>query len=224
MARYQVSVIEAPADWEATGPDDVPPSPATPIEAIEQFDELFPAVRCAIEHNQKDARERAGRWAVVVEPGTPGRIWRDERICTPLTYKVTTIWWPEGWEPNSPSDVPNCVWKAEGQTDRDKLTYQEAVTTVRALNEQNMNHATTLWHVVIAVENEPLSQTVFCDPSGTETTVEVRRLHVVRPEEGGGRGDCSHCPAHAMECAKEDWVALEQDISETHTRPSVSES
>jgi hypothetical protein len=89
---------------------------------------------------------------------------------------------------------------------------------VRALNQQSMNHAATLWYVVLAVENEPISRTVSYDPAGTETTVEVCRLHVVRPEEGGGRGDCSHCPAHSMECAKEDWIAVEQSAKQTRTR------
>ena len=44
-----------------------------------------------------------------------------------------------------------------------------------------------MWYVVIAVENEPVLQTVPHDASGTETTVAVRRLHVVRPEEGAAR-------------------------------------
>jgi hypothetical protein len=71
--------------------------------------------------------------------------------------------------------------------------------------------------VIVAVESEPVSQSVSFDPAGTETSVEVRRLHVVRPESGG-RGDCSHCPAHSFSCAREDWISLEQAESKKETR------
>jgi hypothetical protein len=221
MPRYQVSIIERPADWEPQCPDDVPPEPGAPLKVLEEFEDAFQAVRRVIEQNQTGD---PGEWAVAVEPGCPGKTWRNARLCTPLSYKVTTIWWPEGWEPGSPLDVPNCVWRAQGETDRERLTYQQAVTMARALNQQSMNHAAAMWYVVIAVENEPVSQTVSYDPAGTETTVEVRRLHVVRPEEeGGGRGDCSHCPAHAMECARDDWVALEQQTQAIRTRSLAPE-
>ena len=71
-----------------------------------------------MEHNESDDARHRGRWAVVVEPGSTGRVWPAARLCTPLTYKVTAIWWPDGWEPDSPLDVPNCVWQAEGQRRR----------------------------------------------------------------------------------------------------------
>ena len=89
---------------------------------------------------------------------------------------------------------------------------------MRGLNEQALGQAGPMWYVVIAVENEPVSQTVSFDPSGTETTVEVRRIHVVRPDAGGGKGDCSHCPARSFDCAKEDWATLEQTVTTSHTR------
>jgi hypothetical protein len=76
-----------------------------------------------------------------------------------------------------------------------------------------------MWYVLVAVENEPVSQTVAHDSSGTETTVAVRRLHVVRPEHGG-KGDCSHCPAHSFDCAKKEWSSLEQTATETRPCPS----
>jgi hypothetical protein len=75
-----------------------------------------------------------------------------------------------------------------------------------------------MMYAIMALENEPLSRSVSYDPSGTETTVQVRRLHLVRPEEGGA-GDCSHCPARAFDCAKADWGDLQQTLQSTALRP-----
>lgn len=218
MARYQVSIVEAAGPWQPASLDDVPPSPGKPSAVLAETDDLFDAVRQAIDHNRQAQQEGSGRWAVVVEPGSLGRTWPGARLCTPLTYKVTAIWWPTGWEPGGPTDVPNCVWKAQGEPGKEALTYRKAVALVRSLNRQSIDHAGTMWYVVLAVENEPVSQTVSYDPSGSETTVEVRRLHVIRPEKGGGKGDCSHCPAHAFDCAKAEWNTLEQTVTTTSTR------
>ena len=95
------------------------------------------------------------------------------------------------------------------------------MATVQGLNRQAMNQPAAMWYVMLAVENEPVSQTVSYDPGGTETTVEVRRLHVVRPDEGGGRGDCSYCPAHELPCASESWTSLEQTDTTTRTRSAL---
>ena len=217
MGKYQVSLIECPQDWEPGGPDDVPPQPGPLLETLAEKEELFPAVREAIQHNQKAQEEKTGRWAVVVEPGSLGRTWRGARLCTPVSYKVTAIWWPQGWEPQSPLDVPNCVWKAQGEIGREHLSYRRALATVRSLNRQCMTAATSMWYVLMAVENEPVSHTISYDPAGAETTVEVRKLHVVRPEPAG-HGDCSHCPAHAFECAREDWASLQETITSSQTR------
>jgi hypothetical protein len=224
MPSYQVSIIERSLAWMPKTPDDVPAEPSMPLEVLGESDDLFAAVRQAIQYNEKALEDSLPRWAVVVEPGTVGRKWRSARLCTPLCYKVTSIWWPVGWEPNSPLDVPNCVWKSQGDVDDQRLTYPQALATVRGLNQQGMDHANTLWYVIVAVENEPVSQTVSYDAAGMETTVEVRRLHVVRPEKGGGRGDCSHCPAHSLRCAQEDWISLEQSVSSTTTRTLSSGS
>lgn len=218
MPSYQVSIIDCPAAWEPVALDDVPAESSRPLEVLVSSDDLFSAVRQAIEFNEKTQQGDRSRWAVVVEPGTVGRKWRNARLCTPLSYKVASIWWPCGWEPDSPLDVPNCVWKSQGDVEDQRLTYPQALATVRGLNSQGMAYANTLWYVIIAVENEPVSQAVAYDAAGTETTVEVRRLHVVRPKEGGGRGDCSHCPAHSFRCAQEDWITLEQDLRDTRTR------
>jgi len=217
MARYQVALIARPDGWTPATPDDVPAQPAALLEAVAEEDGLFAAVRRAIEHNQQAERAGGDRWAVVVEPGVLGRTWRSARLCTPLSYKVTAIWWPDGWEPSTPFDVPNCVWRAQGDIEREQMTYRRALATVRSLNRQALDKAGPLWYVVVAVENEPVSKTVSYDPAGTETSVEVRRLHVVRCEQGS-RGDCSHCPAHAFNCAEEDLPYPEQTTTATQVR------
>ncbi len=217
MAKYQVSIIEFPPQWEPQRADDVPAQPGTPLEVLATEEEIFDAVKKAIDFNETARREKSPRWAVVVEPGCLGQTWAGARLCTPLVYKVTAIWWPAGWEPQSPLDVPNCVWKAQGESDHEEMDYPQALATVRALNRQSLDQAGTMWYVVIAVENEPISRSVSYDPSGTETTVAIRRLHVVRSEEGG-KGDCSLCPASSFDCAKEDWVELEQLMTDRHSR------
>jgi hypothetical protein len=224
MARYQVSIITRPEPWQPASPDDVPPAPGERIEGLAEAEELFGAVRQAIEHNLAPERQQDRRWAVVVEPGSPGQTWPTARLCTPLAYQVAAVWWPAGWEPHSPLDVPNCAAMAQDKAGREPMTCRRALATMRGLNRQSMDCAGTTWYVVIAVENEPISQTVSCDPSGVETTVEVRRLHVVRPEQGGGRGDCSHCPARSLDCARQEGIAVEQTVTDARTRPLGAQS
>jgi hypothetical protein len=212
MARYEVLLIDRPEGWVPQSPDDVPPEPGPAVETLRQTDELFAAVRRAVVHNEQAQREDRNRWAVVVEPGASGRSRLRVRLCTPLAYKVAATWWPAGWEPQSPLDVPNCTWKAQGDADPKPHSYAQATAIVRGLNEQGMRHVGVMWYVVIAVENEPVLQTISHDASGTETTVEVRRLHVVRPEDGGGAGDCSHCPAGSIDCRRAASTAAEPTL------------
>ena len=217
MAKYQVATINRPKNWKPECPDDVPLEFRGSVSVLAESDDLFEAVRRAIEHNQSGDPAKQARWAVVVEPSGVGRIWPAARICTPITYKVAAIWWPDGWEPNSPLDVPNCVWQAQDQRGGEPLGYPQAEATVLGLNRQCIDHPGTTWHVVVAVENEAVSRIVTYDPSGTETTTEVRRMHVILPEQGG-HGDCSHCPAHAFECANVDWSSQPHTISARHSR------
>ena len=217
MGKYQVSLIERPADWQPKGPDDAPPKLGKPVSILATMSDFFDAVRKAIEHNES-AEQAGAKWAVVVEPGSLGRIWPGARLCTPLAYKVAAIWWPTGWEPESPLDVPNCVWKAQGEPTDHLVSYQEAMATVQSLNHQGMSQAAPRWYVVMAIENEPISHTVSLDPSGTETTVKVRKVHLVRADKAG-HGDCSHCPAHSFDCAKADLGAGIHSISDLSQRP-----
>jgi len=211
MASYQVATIRRPEQWQPRGMDDVPPQPGEPLEVGEEQEDLFAAVREAIAFNEQAEQSGGDRWAVVVEPGSPGRVWKAARLCTPLRYQVNAIWWPEGWEPIEATDVPNCLWQAQGRISEEPLSFEKAQTTVQALNRQCIDNPGTTWHVVVAVENEPVSRTVSYDASGTEATVEVRRLHVIRPE-GAGHGDCSHCPAHAFQCAQAEWKSVTQTL------------
>ncbi len=217
MGKYQVASVARPKNWKPLSADDVPIELKGPVEVIFDSDDLFEAVEKAIGHNEGEESRQRMRWAVVVEPGSLGRVWPAARLCTPLTYKVTAIWWPDGWTPHSPLDVPNCVWQAQGKVGGQWMTYADAEATARALNQQCIDSPGTSWYVVVAVENEAVSQSVAYDPSGTETTVEVRKMHVIRPK-AGGRGDCACCPAHSMSCTQADWSSLVQTVTAKHDR------
>jgi len=118
-----------------------------------------------------------------------------------LQYHILSIWWPEGWEPRGPSDVPNCAWQTELEPLEPlplarPMGREEALGTVRALNRQVIDSAADRWYLVAAVESEsPPSE------SGQETC----RVSIVRPESDSGRGDCTACPGHDLECATADW-------------------
>jgi hypothetical protein len=217
MGKYQVAIISRPDNWEPECADDVPLELNGPVGMLAESDDLFEAVGLAMDHNESAEARRRRRWAVVVEPGSVGRVWPAARVCTPITYIVTAIWWPDGWEPHSPLDVPNCVWQTRGRAGGEWFSYPQAEATVLALNRQCMDHPGTTWHVVVAVESEPVSRTVTYDPAGTESLVEVRRIHVIRPEQGG-HGDCGHCPAHAFQCAKADWSSQPQTLAARRSR------
>jgi len=222
MAKYEVWRVARPQGWRAASLDDVPPRPGQPLGVLAEADDLLPAVRRAMEENKAVRDEASAAWAVVVERGCPGRIWRNARLSTPLGYRVTAIWWPTGWEPLSPLDVPSCLGRAQGETDPAPLNYEQALAVVRGLNQQSMDHASPLWYVLMAVENEPISQTVSYDPSGIETTVQVRRLHVIRPD-GGGTGDCTYCPAHSLQCSQGEATPMAPTASTVSSRSLYAE-
>lgn len=219
MAKYEVWIVARPEGFIGSALDDVPPQPGQPLRVLAEADDLFAAVKAASGFNASARDDNSSGWAVVVEPSCQGKTWPNARLCTPLSYRVTAVWWPTGWEPRSPHDVPRCVWRAQGQTDPAPLSYERALAVVCALNQQSMDHAGSMWYVLVAVENEPFSQTVAYDASGIETTVQVRRSHVVEPDEGG-HGDCSYCPAHGLPCASGDVLGREQTARATFS-PSL---
>ncbi|MFZ5830697.1 MAG: hypothetical protein ACOY3P_11450 [Planctomycetota bacterium] len=217
MPRYQVVITRRPEGWQPKSPDDVPPSLDEPLRVIADEDNVFEAVRQAIYFNDKPHRDETDRWALVVDPDSASRLWSHGRICTPISYKVTPIWWPEGWEPSSPRDVPNCVWKARGGPAESAANFRQAENTVYGLNQQCIENPGTTWYVVVAVENEPVATNVAYDSSGTETTAESRRLHVIRPDQGG-HGNCDHCPAHSFSCAQADWSEQVRTVTDVQSR------
>jgi hypothetical protein len=198
---YQVLILRRPGDWTPRGDDDVPPTLTEPFAVASESVDLFEAEARAVEHNQAPARQTDAAWAVVADSTARSRRWAGPRLCTPLAYKLAAIVRPEPWEPNSPWDVPNCLVKTEGQALGVELAYRQALDTMWALNQQSMDHADTTWFVAVAVENEPVEETVRYDPAGSESVVQVRRLHVIVPPKGG-RGDCSYCPARTLPCCE----------------------
>ncbi len=113
-------------------------------------------------------------------------------------YVVASVWWPDGWEPTTPLDVPKCLSQAREHSGGERMTYQRAVATVRGLNRQNMDHPGATWHVVAKLRDAADGAA-----TGPSATIDAGRLEVVQPAEGGTSGDCSHCPAHHLPCATE---------------------
>jgi hypothetical protein len=103
-----------------------------------------------------------------------------EREIAMAEYQVAAVWWPDGWEPSSPLDVPRCIGWAGDQTAAPKLAYEQALATVQGLNRQNMEQPGATWYVVASAGEGGLQAISHKD---------------------GGTGDCSHCPAHAFPCA-----------------------
>ena len=78
-------------------------------------------------------------------------------------YRVLLVDRPVGWQPATPDDVPpepGPPGEMLCETETPRLSYLQAAAIVHGLNEQAMRHAGTMWYVVIAVENEPVSHTV----------------------------------------------------------------
>lgn len=200
MTQYSAVLIDRPDGWTPRSLDDVPPAPGVLKETIAEDEVFFDVVRAAMDYNGRMLEEDGRRWAVVVQKGCKGLTWDEARLCTPLRYQIATIWWPSGWEPQSPLDVPACVCQEQDSIEDRRLTYRQAVATVEGLNRQAMDRAGAQWYAIVVAENEPVSRSVTFDPPCRQTTVEVRLLHVAEPSPGAGRGNCEHCPARAVEC------------------------
>ena len=124
-----------------------------------------------------------------------------------VQYHILSIWWPEGWEPRGPSDVPNCAWQTELEPLEPlnlarSMEQDEAFSTVRALNRQVIDATAERWYVVAAVESEPVPPTAD-EPA--EPGIDRYRLHILRPASGAGQGDCTACAAHDLPCATAHW-------------------
>lgn len=196
---YQVAIVTRPGGWSNQTEDDVPPMTEGTYQVAAQGEGLLEARQTAVTYNQDPARKLDSSWAVVVEAGAPSRRWPGPRLSTPVAFKLAALVRPEGWEPTSPWDVPNCIWKADTRSAQVEMGLEQVLATMRALNQQSLDLADTSWFVPVAVENEPVQETVSYDPAGKQTISQVRRVHVICPAQGT-RGDCSHCPAHDFPC------------------------
>ena len=103
-----------------------------------------------------------------------------------MKYTIVGTAWPDGWEPNAPLDVPNCLVPVVPAAEAPLLDYSEAVAVMRGLNQQSMDQDAARWYVIY----------------GCEVAMgKPERFQLVRPERGN-RGDCSYCPAHDFPCAE----------------------
>jgi hypothetical protein len=106
-------------------------------------------------------------------------------------YRVVALWWPDGWEPAGPLDVPKCVFELHPEAPVEPMPYDRALAAIRGLNRQNLDRPGTVWYVVAEARREV---------EGGESGAGPGTLRVIYPE-GSGRGDCSHCSAHEFPCA-----------------------
>ncbi|MBX7167424.1 MAG: hypothetical protein K1X74_13930 [Pirellulales bacterium] len=179
--NYRVSIVECPDGWEPNSLDDSPGGLRC-IEDIGSHDAIEEALEQVIAFNRGEIDDGPKRWAVVFEPPVRGR--SHYRVCTPLTYRLVHIHWPEGWQPESPLDVPTCSWRDQSDTSGE-YGFDEAIEAARSLNEAHLLEPSfERWTMVVAIECEPLHTSIYCDHLGTETSTTVRRLHVVRPNTG----------------------------------------
>jgi len=222
--RYRVLAVMPPPGWKPQRLDDVPVQVGQAGDVLGETTDLLEALSQTTRFNEQPAEKRQNSWAIVVDPESTGRCFPAGRACTPVEFRVMTIWWPDGWEPESALDVPNCARRFQdppvdwpGQLAGESLGREQALATARALNRQCIDNPGNCWYVVVALENEPLSETLCFDPSGREALVETRRLHVIRPEPDG-RGRCVGCPARAMPCAQEAWTSQAQQYELSRSR------
>lgn len=113
-------------------------------------------------------------------------------------YQIGTIWWPDGWEPTGPLDVPNCVLPTKTPASGPALPYSQAESMVQALNRQCIDSAETTWYVLVAAEGGPAGE---ASSEGGQPRVATLESRIVRPPRGTA-GDCSCCPAHNLRCAR----------------------
>lgn len=175
---YRVSLVQYPDGWEPVSLDDSPDGLRC-TEDIGVHDTLEDALEQVLDFNMESIEGDRSKWAVIFETPVRGR--QNFRVCTPLTYRIIHIHWPEGWAPNSPVDVPDCEWHDQSDTNAE-FTFDEALDTLKSLNEVHlMEPSSERWSIMVAVECEPVHTSMYCDHLGTETSMTVRRLHIVRP-------------------------------------------
>lgn len=126
---------------------------------------------------------------------------QDGNLAASMTgCQIATIWWPDGWEPTGPLDVPNCLLPTKAPMAGPSLDYRQAEAMVQALNRQCIDSPGTTWYVILAADDEPAGES---SPECGQASVAALASRIVRPERGTA-GDCSCCPAHNLPCARGD--------------------
>jgi len=185
QAGYRVSLVQFPEDWEPGSLDDSPDGLRC-TEDIGQHVLLEDALEQALDFNELSVEGERSKWAVIFESPVRGRL--NFRVCTPLSYRIVHIHWPEGWSPQSPFEIPDCTWRDQSDSSNE-FTFDEAFDALKSLNEAHlMEPSCERWSIMLAIECEPIHTSMYCDHLGTETTMTVRRLHVIRPVADSNQG------------------------------------
>ncbi len=177
---YRVSLVQFPEGWDPGSLDDSPDGLRC-TEDIGHHDFLEDALEQVLEFNEQAVEGDRTKWAVIFESPVRGR--SNFRVCTPLSYRIVHIHWPQGWTPESPLDVPNCEWHDQSDSNTE-FTFDEGLEALTSLNEAHlMEPSCERWSIMVVVECEPVHTSMYCDHLGTETSMTVRRLHVIRPAD-----------------------------------------
>ncbi len=180
QGSFRVSLVEFPEDWEPGSLDDSPDGLRC-TEDIGHHDLLEDALEQSLDFNEQSIHGDRSKWAVIFETPVRGRL--NFRVCTPLSYRIVHVHWPQEWTPESPLDVPDCAWRDQSDSNAE-FTFDEGLDALKSLNEAHlMEPSCERWSIMVAVECEPVHTSMYCDHLGTETTMTVRRLHVIRPVE-----------------------------------------
>jgi len=183
QSGFRVSLVQFPDDWEPGSLDDSPDGLRC-TDDLATYDLLEDALEQTLDFNRESIEGERSKWAVIFETPVRGRL--NFRVCTPLSYRIVHVHWPEGWKPESPFDVPDCEWQDHSESSAE-FSFDEAVEALRSLNEAHrMEPSSERWSIMVAVECEPVHTSVYSDHLGTETSMTVRRLHVVKPIDASG--------------------------------------
>ena len=100
---------------------------------------------------------------------------------------------------------------------------RQAENTMRGLNQQCLDNPSTTWYVDNGRGKRARIADHFLRSFRHGNHDRDSANTVLRPKEGG-RGDCTHCPAHEFQCAKSDWTSQVQTVTATHSRGGFGQS
>lgn len=189
---YRVSLVQFPENWEPASLDDSPDGLRC-IDDLSSYDLLEDALEQVLDFNRESIEGDRSKWAVIFETPVRGRL--NFRVCTPLSYRIVHIHWPDGWTPESPFDVPDCQWHDQSDSNTE-FAFDEGIEALRSLNEAHLMEPNSgRWSIMVAVECEPVHTSLYCDHLGTETSMTVRRLHMIKPIDDAGHRLFDSMPA-----------------------------